>query len=142
MLDRVIVTPDGCWIWTGGTSSGLYPYPRILRPGTRCMMAAHRFIFKLLRPDIELPAGWDLDHLCADWCRLWGGVRGFHRLCVNPDHLEPVPPAENQARKWAAIYGRRYGDDPDALPYEPERGPGWDSVDGDPLVLAELEGRL
>lgn len=114
VLARVIVTVDGCWIWTGGTS-GAGSYPRILRPGTRNMMAAHRYVFKLLRPHIDLPNDHDLDHLCADWCSQWAGDRRFHRLCVNPDHMQPVTPEENQARKWAAIYARMY-EERDAAP--------------------------
>jgi hypothetical protein len=35
-------------------------------------------------------------------CRVWHGHRIDHtlgsRLCVNPDHLEPVTPLENSSR--------------------------------------------
>jgi hypothetical protein len=62
-----------------------------LRPhsavGTRCMMAAHRFIYELLIGPV--PAGMQLDHTCEN------------TLCVSPHHLEPVTNDENQRRKWA-----------------------------------------
>jgi hypothetical protein len=45
---------------------------------------AHCRSYELLRGDI--PEGMDLDHLCRN------------RLCVNPDHLEPVTRRENLLR--------------------------------------------
>jgi len=46
---------------------------------------AHRFAYELLVGPI--PEGMDLDHVC--------GVR----LCVWPEHLEPVTHAENLRRR-------------------------------------------
>jgi HNH endonuclease len=46
---------------------------------------AHRMAYTVAKGPI--PAGMQLDHLCEV------------RLCVNPDHLEPVTQAENQRRR-------------------------------------------
>lgn len=98
LLDRVIVCPSGCYIWAGGNSGTDRSrpgqnYPRILRPGTRNAMAAHRRVYELFVGPI--PHGFDIDHVCAAWHDdPWLG-----RLCVRPEHLEAVGHAENQRRK-------------------------------------------
>lgn len=74
-----------CWLWTarpskngyGGISLGGQRAPRVY---------AHRLAYELLVGPI--PPGLVLDHLC------------FNKLCVNPDHLEPVTAAEN-TRRWS-----------------------------------------
>jgi hypothetical protein len=98
LLERVIVCPSGCWLWTGaddgyGDHLGRGAYGRILRPGTRVMMPAHRYVHELLKGPI--PDGFDVDHLCAEWA----SDPRLVRRCVNPDHLEAVTPALNQQRK-------------------------------------------
>lgn len=76
--------PGGCWDWQGGTSLG---YGRV---GCRNSLTlsgtdmVHRLTYELLRGPI--PDGLHLDHLCR------------RPICCNPDHLEPVTPAENTAR--------------------------------------------
>lgn len=87
LLDRVVVCPSGCWLWAGGTSdgSGGVLYGRILRPGTRNAMAAHRYVHEQFVGPI--PKGWHVDHLCRVG------------LCVRPEHLEAVPPRINMARR-------------------------------------------
>ena len=80
--DRGYVT--SCWIWIGSTrgrADNLY--------GVYCgfdghPVQAHRFAFE--RAGGVIPPGHQLDHLCR------------MPLCVNPDHLEPVTPAENTRR--------------------------------------------
>ncbi len=76
---------SGCWLWTaainqfGYGSTGKGPG----KPGT---MLAHRFAYEYLVGSI--PPGMTIDHLCRV------------RNCVNPQHLEPVPYAENRRREY------------------------------------------
>lgn len=71
-----------CWIWTGaGTAKG-YGCFRLGRE--RRNIGAHRWAYREVKGPI--PEGLHLDHLCRT------------PQCVNPDHLEPVTPAENQWR--------------------------------------------
>lgn len=96
LLDKVVVCMSGCWIWAGGDSGsegrGAH-YGRILRPGTRNAMGAHRYVFETFVGPI--PCGYHVDHKCHSW----GWHPTAHRRCVNPDHLEAVPPELNMNRR-------------------------------------------
>ena len=74
--------PDGCWTWTGGTTSAGYALFKF--DGT--FSTAHRYVYQLVIGPI--PEGLHIDHLCNN------GRGG----CVRPDHLEAVTPAENNRR--------------------------------------------
>lgn len=80
--DRGYATP--CWIWQLGTGSEGYGVVKSF--GRR--MQAHRFYYEERFGPIG--EGFQLDHLCRV------------RLCVNPDHLEPVTAAENTRRSTVA----------------------------------------
>ena len=70
----------GCWVWRragNGDGAGRVWFDGKLR-------LAHRVVYEMVKGPI--PDGLQLDHLCAN------------RLCVNPDHLEPVTNRENKLR--------------------------------------------
>ncbi|MCE5309611.1 MAG: HNH endonuclease [Acidobacteriales bacterium] len=63
-------------------------YGDVYVPGRRTTQA-HRVAYEVFRGPI--PEGLHIDHLCRVTC------------CVNPDHLEPVTPAENNRRAGSAV---------------------------------------
>jgi hypothetical protein len=75
----------GCWIWTAARREYGYGVVHYRRKVWR----AHALMFKLYGGVV--PEGLVLDHLCRV------------TSCVNPEHLEPVTPAENTQRMFAAI---------------------------------------
>lgn len=82
--DHFIVNVEtGCHDWIGARWG---EYGCVKREGRRRL--AHRFYYE--RQHGPIPDGLELDHLCRN------------RLCVNPDHLEPVTTAVNQQRGDAA----------------------------------------
>lgn len=67
----------GCWLWTGGTgSSGKRPIFH--------SQYSHRWLYE--RTVGQVPEDLELDHACKN------------KMCVRPDHMEPVTPAENKRR--------------------------------------------
>lgn len=76
---------DKCWNWQGAVASG-YGYIGV---GYKSI-PAHRVSYELFVGPI--PKGNEIDHTC------------INKLCVNPKHLEPVPPKENHKR-WMHIVG-------------------------------------
>lgn len=71
---------SNCWIWKGSTNGDGY--------GQTCWkgktLGAYRLMYELSKG--KMPRDKCLDHLCRN------------RLCVNPDHLEPVTNKENILR--------------------------------------------
>lgn len=77
---RIRKTESGCWEWQGAQFNG--GYGRIKYDGQD--QVAHRVAYLVLVGPI--PEGMTLDHLCRN------------RICVNPEHLEPVDMRTNVLR--------------------------------------------
>lgn len=92
---------DGCWLWTGPVTRKGYGQ-RVGHQGVNYY--PHRLAYELLVGPIA--DGLTIDHLCRN------------RLCVNPDHLEPVTSAENTAR---AVESRKAEPCPNGHPPEHRR---------------------
>lgn len=91
---RVVIDEHGCHMWPGAKNSK--GYGSITLPGTGQTILVHRLA--LLIRDGAIPAGHVADHTCHDPRTCTGGTACRHRLCVNPEHLEPVTVAENSRR--------------------------------------------
>ena len=78
--EKIRIESNGCWIWIGARDSSGYGNFRMW-PRT---LGAHRFAYEFVKGPI--PLDHELDHVCRV------------RICVNPDHLEPVTPSENKRR--------------------------------------------
>lgn len=76
--------PGGCWLWLGSVGHNGYGKTKVANKH----YAAHRLVYETNVGPI--PDGLELDHLCRV------------RLCVNPEHLEPVTRRENLARSNAS----------------------------------------
>jgi len=86
---KVRRTPT-CWIWIGSSSGTGYGDLHV--QGRHWL--AHRFAYERLMGPI--PDGLTIDHLCRN------------RLCVNPEHMEPVANHENILRgNGASAYNAR-----------------------------------
>jgi hypothetical protein len=82
-----VAKADGCWKWTGSVDrDGYAKYSGRM---------AHRLVYLMTHGSV--PIDTELDHLCKV------------RACVNPDHLEPVPHAENNSRSESpsAVHARQ-----------------------------------
>lgn len=76
--DRGYVTP--CWVWQLGVDKR--GYGKVTRGGVK--LKAHRVAYEDAHGPI--PAGHDVHHRCEV------------KLCVNPDHLEPLTPVQHGLR--------------------------------------------
>lgn len=82
LRDKIRRDASGCWMWDGQIADNGYGKFYVT-------MGAHRAAYTALVGAI--PAGLQIDHLCRN------------RACVNPAHLEPVSPSENQRRAGGII---------------------------------------
>jgi hypothetical protein len=92
LLARIRITPppssslrSNCWEWTGGTCNHGYGQIGIRSAaGKYKRVLVHRLAYEELVGPV--PDGKELDHLCRN------------RLCINPDHVEPVTHTVNLRR--------------------------------------------
>lgn len=77
-LFQTEVAENGCWVWLGAARRGYGRY--------NTGELAHRISYALFVG--KIPSGLTIDHICEN------------KICVNPDHLEPVTIAENNHRRW------------------------------------------
>lgn len=95
-----------CWVWLSTTSPSGYGVFQAFGRQHR----AHRFVYEMLVGPI--PDDLTIDHLCCN------------KLCVNPDHLEPVTNAENIRRAGERVTHCRQGHEytPENTYRHPQRG--------------------
>lgn len=79
-LEKKIQKTDTCWNWISSGNENKYGH--FYHKGKSYM--AHRFVYEQLVGPIP-PARY-IDHVCQN------------KRCVNPAHLEPVSPSENNKR--------------------------------------------
>jgi hypothetical protein len=84
ILDRCVLD-GGCVVFTGRPDN--HGYGQAYYDG-RKRRVVHRLVYEAIVGDV--PEGLVLDHVCRN------------RLCVNPQHLEPVTVGENVTRGWVA----------------------------------------
>lgn len=89
----------GCWIWIGARDKRPEtPYGKISiwvpERGKPVMRQAHIVSYETFVGPV--PPGHELDHAC---------MYGF---CICPDHLRPLLPAANKAKRRPSGEGRRY----------------------------------
>lgn len=88
-----------CWEWTASQAGGGYGWFMTANGS----VPAHRWAWEHLVGPI--PDGLHMDHLCRN------------RVCVNPDHLEPVTQQENIARGYSSQHQRVKTHCPQNHPY-------------------------
>ena len=84
LMDRRVITSEGCWEWPTRMSTG---YGLTTVRGKKWL--THRLAYTLLVGPI--PPGYQVDHRCCN------------PPCFNPFHLDAVPPAVNYRRSGAGV---------------------------------------
>src|SRR5687768_8074621 len=87
LMEKIIVVPNGCWIWTGSRNNKGYAliFKEARENGSKRCVLAHRVCYE--HNVGPVPEGLELDHKCRE------------TGCVNWRHVEPVTHQENGARR-------------------------------------------
>jgi hypothetical protein len=92
IMARCILSPEGCWIWTGGTSRGggkrnqSNPgYPTVWEYETKRSRRGHAVMYEAFHG--PLPPGRERAHTCSN------------SLCLNPRDMEAQTPEENRRER-------------------------------------------
>lgn len=80
-FSRLDKMPNGCWLWKGAITGRGYPVMHLTKGK---WVKAHRWAYEHFVGPI--PEGLEPDHTCEI------------KICVNPDHIEPVTHLENVRR--------------------------------------------
>ena len=89
ILAMSTVTPSGCWQWARRARDG-YPVFSYTVGGKNVTIRAHRVA---LEASLGRPLGRQAaHHICAN------------RMCVNPEHLQPISARENTAEMMQRTY--------------------------------------
>lgn len=72
LLEKLIITEDGCWVWPSGTNGTGYGQVRV----NYARVQVHILVYTHLRAAV--PDGFVLHHTCRN------------KRCANPDHLEAM----------------------------------------------------
>lgn len=86
ILEKILVNDKGCWVWQGAIYKKKYSTYSQIRTSKTKTRKAHQVSYEVFVG--EIPNGTELDHLCKN------------KLCVNPQHLEPVTHLENMKRGY------------------------------------------
>lgn len=84
LANRILLSADGCWLFTGARQSRGYGSVGI---GNGRTALAHRVAYEATVG--EIPDGMTIDHLC------------LNKTCLNPEHMQVVTRAENTRRAHA-----------------------------------------
>jgi hypothetical protein len=102
---------DGCWLWSGSTNQGRGQF-NVMYRGRKYTVAAHVFSWVVLNGPV--PGNLELDHTCNN------------KLCVRPDHLEPVTHRENlrraRERSETCNAGHRWDEQIPVIEFDPRYG--------------------
>lgn len=83
---------SGCWLWQLGTDGDGYGHMKVAGKTVHSYRASYEAFVG------PIPDGLQIDHVCHTRDTSCPAGKCKHRLCVNPEHLEPVTLRENVER--------------------------------------------